>query len=238
VISKVNVVISQPRYIPAVSYLQRIYFSDIFVVLDTVQRQARGFENRNKLLLPNPAWLTVPIGSSSRALIKDSLIKECDWASDHKKKVAENYKLSPYFDIELLDKWYDGLEEFQNFSDAMEKMLKNICESLSFSLNLVRASSIESHDCPPSGPDKLRWLTQAVGANVYISGVNGMTYGVKEAFSETDVTALFHKNEITLYSQSRADEFVPYLGFIDMVFNCGLDFLKSEISRPPVYVTG
>ena len=67
-------VISQPRYLPALNYLQRLYFADIFVIFDVVQREVRGFENRNKLLLPKPKWLTIPVSSSGREKIYKSVL--------------------------------------------------------------------------------------------------------------------------------------------------------------------
>jgi hypothetical protein len=56
-----KIVISQPRYLPTLNYLIRLYFSDCFVLLDNVQRQARGYENRNKLLMPSAKWLSISI---------------------------------------------------------------------------------------------------------------------------------------------------------------------------------
>lgn len=228
------VVISQPRYMPAVNYLQRAYFADVFVILDTVQRQARGVENRNKLLMPEPSWVTVPISSSSRSLIKDSLIKDTDWVSDHKQKITDNYKLHPCFSPELLDKWYYGLNNLQGFSEAMECMLVNICDSLSFSPNFVKASALETNDCPVSGPEKLLWLAEAVDATKYVSGANGRDYGVGEVFKKSNVGVRFHENDITPYGQPGRKEFVPYLSFMDIAFSCGLEFLRAEVIKPPI----
>lgn len=73
-----KLVISQPRYLPVISYLQRLYFADIFVFLDNVQRQPRGVENRNKIIVNGKEkWLSIPVKSSCLGGIKMKYCKKC-----------------------------------------------------------------------------------------------------------------------------------------------------------------
>ena len=68
-----KIAISQPRYLPALNYLQRIVVSDKFVLLDDVQHQSRAFEHRNKVRdAKKSRWLSIPIDRSatSRPLLK------------------------------------------------------------------------------------------------------------------------------------------------------------------------
>ena len=64
-----TVAISQPRYLPAINYLDRIVRADVFVLLDTCQHQPRAFEHRNRVLALALAFLLL-VGM---ALVADGL---------------------------------------------------------------------------------------------------------------------------------------------------------------------
>ena len=54
-----KVSIHQPQYIPWPAYFDKILQSDIFVILDDVQFQKNGLQNRNQIKTPQgKAWLT------------------------------------------------------------------------------------------------------------------------------------------------------------------------------------
>ena len=86
-----KVVISQPRYLPALNYLQRLKHADVFVFLDNVQIQTRGWENRNKILINGKEkWLTIPVSSSKREVVFKAKIAGKDWLWKHKETVKES----------------------------------------------------------------------------------------------------------------------------------------------------
>ena len=54
--------IHQPQYIPWIPYFSKIVQSDIFVLLDDVQFQKNGLQNRNYILSANGELrLTLPV---------------------------------------------------------------------------------------------------------------------------------------------------------------------------------
>jgi len=232
-VEPLKIVISQPRYLPALNYLQRLFFADEFVILDVVQRQARGWENRNKLLLSEPTWLTVPVASSSRSLIVDTLIDGRFWVTEHKKKISQHYGKAPFFSEMLLNEAYALNEGSNRYADVLVAMLRNVCRLLSFEPNLVYASDLlRPEDFACGGVETLRALSERVGADAYVSGPNGRNYGVVEGFAGSGIDVLFHEFQHPVYEQ-RDRPFVPYMGYLDALFFCGVEWLSGFIRSAP-----
>lgn len=231
-----KVIISQPRYLPALNYIQRLYFADIFVILDNTQRQSRGIENRNKILMQSKAeWLTVPIAVSSRELIKNAVVPDLCWIENHKRTIRHAYSKHPFYDERFLLDYYHGLDSL-HYTQITVQMIQNLCRIFGFSPKLILASQLDiDHDS--KGPEKLYQICNAVDAGIYISGPNGREYGVKEHFSQKEkrIDVVFHDFEYPVYPQyNNIGDFIPWLCFFDPLFNCGLHSIEQIIKADPV----
>lgn len=238
-----KVVISQPRYLPALNYLQRVCFADTFVLFDTVQRQARAWENRNQLLLPNtPQWLTIPIASSSRARIADAIYRDANWVQNHKARIVQNYLGAPYFDPEVLECYYSAYEPGREqagggFAISVKRSIERLFDYLDLPYNMRFASALEPTANQVSGPAKLRSICEQLGAEAYISGPNGREYGVIPCFAGSRCKVLFHEYRHPTYHQGDGTRaFVPYMGFFDALFNCGRSWIRDALLEPPLLV--
>lgn len=223
-----RIIISQPRYLPVMSYLQRLNHADLFVLLDTVQRQGRGWENRNKLLVPAPKWLTVPISSSSRALICNTQIQDSQWITDHISLIKKYYADAKFYDCSLLDTLEKRiLEAFfdsdGNYTRVISTQLDVLCSYLGFTPQLALASDIEKRgECADCGPEKIRDLCVLAGATEYVSGGNGKAYGIEEAFEGSNIAVRYHHPDLIEYTQQNS-EFVPFMACLDTFFYLGPD---------------
>lgn len=232
-----NVIISQPRYLPAINYLHRLYFADKFVFLDNVQRQSRGWENRNKILSSCQAkWLTIPVDSSSRELIMNSKIKGKEWVQGHRNKIWDAYHKYPCYDNSVVEMFYGGIEAVlekvnYNFADTLIHLLLNTCKIFGFEPKIVRASSFPGTN-KITGVNKLVEICNNTNASVYISGPNGRSYGVIEAFKGTGIKVLFNDYKCPEYDQFGHDGFVEWLCFFDSMFNLGVKEVKKWIQGP------
>lgn len=233
------IVISQPRYLPALTYLQRLWFADTFVILDNVQRQKRGFENRNRVLVNgNTKWLTIPSKSSSRALIEETTINGNDWIAEHKQKLRQYYSEAPYYNEEYIEAYFGELEmEIENFAFDFTRsliyLIKCGCSIFDFQPNLVRASELKSSGVEQAdGPDKLVEISRAVGTELYVSGMNGRDYGILDSFKGSDIAVTFHEDQPVPYQQG-VESFIPHLAFFDSLFFAGYDFTLNQIKREP-----
>ncbi len=57
-----SISIHQPQYLPWHNYFKKMKKADIFIILDTVDFQKNGLQNRNQIKTSNGVnWLTVPV---------------------------------------------------------------------------------------------------------------------------------------------------------------------------------
>lgn len=234
-----KIAISQPRYLPAINYLQRLCFSDLFVFLDNVQRQARDFENRNKILISGKdKWITMPIKSSTREYINKATIDGNEWVDSHKQTLHHAYSKHPHYDRALVETYYYGIEKVleesnYGFTETTIHLILNACGIFGFSPKTIRASSCPSSDII-KGSEKLVKIAEETGADVYVSGPNGREYGVMEAFEGSGIEVVYHDFEHPEYKQYGQDNFVPYLAFFDQLFNVGLERVRGWINKKPM----
>src|SRR5205823_10451543 len=96
----VIVAIHQPHYLPWLRYFAKILRSDVFIVLDDIQYEKNGFQNRNKIKTPQGAqYLTVPVRRPTLRPIRAIEIDNATgWASRHRRALEINYGKAPYFE--------------------------------------------------------------------------------------------------------------------------------------------
>ncbi len=236
-----KIIISQPRYLPVLSYINRLHFADSFILLDNVQRQARGWENRNQLLLNGePRWITIPVSSSTRALISDSVITGTNWIGEHKSIIHQCYKNSPHFSNDLIEEYYQDVERIlveSNFSytATLGKLITNLCSVFGFTPKIKNASAfMDERINNATGVAKLVAISKEVKTDVYVSGANGKSYGVEEAFLGSGIEVKFHNFALNEYVQGSNGGFTANMGFFDALFFAGYDWTKKEITKPPV----
>ncbi|WP_457601070.1 WbqC family protein [Hydrogenivirga sp.] len=233
-----KVVISQPRYLPHISYIQRLYFADIFVFLDNVQRQYLGVENRNKIIINGKVkWLTIPVSSSRKEKIYKAKISGISWIDKHKRILIEAYKKHPYFSYKLIEAYYKDAEKVLlktdfSYADTLIHLVLNCCEIFGFRPEYLRATELNVPEV--KGVENLYNVVKNSGGDIYISGSNGRTYGVKEYFEERGIKVLFHDPSDIRYNQHGVDEFIPFLCFFDTIFNIGLDRTRELILQEPI----
>ena len=64
--------IHQPVYLPWLGFFEKIISSEKFVLLDDVQYEKNGFQNRNKIRTSDgDMWLTIPVKTKSKTLLKN-----------------------------------------------------------------------------------------------------------------------------------------------------------------------
>jgi hypothetical protein len=215
-------VISQPRFFPGLHYLHRMMIADIFVILDTVQFTPRHEENRTKLKTPQGSkWLTVPMRQFSREQLildthpdnnqpwQDKAIKTLNYLYSR----APNYKTHAPEIISLLEAPYETLTQLDRASwEPALRLLKITCE-------FVCAS-----DLPVSGrgPQLLLDICRYLNADIYLSGAFGRDYLNIADFAAEGTEVRFHEYDHPVYPQ-RFGDFVPFLSYLDMLFNVGLE---------------
>lgn len=215
-------VISQPRWFPGLHYLHRMMVAEVFVIFDSVQFNPRHEENRAKLRTARGGdWLTVPMRRTSREqLIRDTLVDNSQpWQRKAWQTIQHLYGKAPHF---------------QTYGPAVQRIVETPAETLtqldraSWELALlllgIRCRFVYSSELPVSGkgPRLLLDICKYLGADTYLSGGFGREYLDIEEFGREGVDVLFHQYAYGPYPQ-RHEGFVPFLSYLDVLFNTGLD---------------
>ena len=218
--------ISQPRYLPAFNYIQRISISDAFVLFDNVQHNSKDYENRNKVKTSNgPVWLSIPLQrNTSRMMISDLYFADSQWIEKHKKTIFLNYSKAPFFDLDMLDWLYDFEKQNEySFVAVCESMLKKHLQLLNVKTPIYKATEMNLF-CKKDA--LLAEITQYLKGDTYISGPNGRKYINKDNFNGINI--LFHEYNFPVYPQLWGT-FVPWMSTLDIIYNLGLDEAKNML---------
>ncbi len=232
-------VISQPRLFPGLHYLHRMMVADVFVIFDTVQFNPRHEENRTKLKTAKGGeWVTVPMRQHSREqAIRDILIDNTQpWRRKAWGTIQNHYTKAPHFAEhaaavrEIIDAPHETLTDLDRAS--WEPALRQLGVTCRF----VRASELP---VTGKGPRLLLDLCKYLGADAYLSGGFGREYLDCGAFAAEGVEVFFHQYDYPVYPQ-RYDGFVPFLSYLDVLFNAGLDreFVLAGGSMVPARAEG
>jgi hypothetical protein len=215
-------VISQPRFFPGLHYLHRMLVADIFVILDTVQYTPRHEENRTRIKTPQGAqWLTVPMCHLSREqLILETRIDNSQlWQNRLIKTLQTFYSKAPYYRtyapeiIRVLQTPYETMVELDRAS--WEPALRLLGVTCTF----VRASEIPVSG---QGPQLLLDICKYLKVDTYLSGAFGREYLDIDQFAGEGIKVDFHEYTYPFYPQRFAD-FIPFLSYLDILFNVGLE---------------
>lgn len=220
------VAIHQPQYLPYLGFFHKIAHSDVFVVLDDVQFQKGGFQNRNRIKTSESwQWLTVPVLQKSEQLIKDVRInQEVPWQRKHWSALTTNYASATYF-----EDYSNNLQpilhaEWKALSDLNFALMQWVMEVLHIDTPIERSSTMGVAE---EGTSRLIRICQKLNASRYLSGPGGKSYMDLDAFRQSSIDVIWQDFNSPVYQQQFPEtEFVADLSVLDALFNCGPDTTK------------
>ena len=216
------VAIHQPQYLPYLGFYHKIQHCDLFVVLDDVQFQKGGFQNRNRIKTHDSwQWITVPVLHDSGQLINAVRINnDVPWPRKHWNAVTTNYSTAPFFaqygpslQRILLDSEWTALSEL-NIS-----LMNWVLAELGIKRQIERSSTIETTG---QGTARLVEICQELRATHYLSGPGGRAYLDPGAFQNASIDLIWQDFTSPVYSQQFPDTgFEKDMSVIDALFCCG-----------------
>lgn len=222
-VSLMKCVILQPSFIPWRGYFHQIHKSDIFVLLDCVQYDKRGWRNRNRIKTSQGAqWLTIPVnttGTYQGLLICDiSIAQDQSWRRKHFASIEHNYRKAPYW------KKYAVLVE-EIYALPGDRLVDITCPSTemiarhlgSSNTRFLRSSSLEAKG---KKTDRLLDILNKVGATHYISGPSARNYIEEEKFDAAGITLEYMTYNYPEYPQMHGP-FDAQVSILDLLFNLG-----------------
>lgn len=213
--------IHQPHYLPYMGYIDKIFQSDVFVFLDTVQFVRRGWQNRNKIrTVMGWQWLTIPVRRVEREQkIYDIKIDatRVSWKRKHLRSIELNYSRAKHFEKHSprLQKLYLGTN-----TDSLSLFNINIIKWLSAVLipswkgKFVIASEYEGVSNESTG--RLIDLCKKFDCDTYFAGTGGKNYMNMDAFSDAGITVAWQRFKEAEHEQCYAP-FLPGMGCLDYI---------------------
>jgi len=217
----------QPSYLPWLGYFDKLAKADLFVIMDHLQFEAQNFQNRNRIKLnTGPAWVTVPVERGSQTdTILDKKIQNTSSPKEHWQRrtwltLENNYRRAPYFEMyadELKDVY---TRPWDKLIDLDMHMLQLACKWLGIHRPIIRSSTL---DLEGQKTDMLIDLCRKVNADAYLTGSGGsQDYLDAERMGRHGLGVHWQQFEHPTYPQRYAHlGFVPNLGFLDLLLNCG-----------------
>lgn len=217
-----KITIHQPEHMPWLGFFHKINLSDVYVVLDNVQYCRHYFQNRNKIrTIDGWQWLTVPIEKDNidTLLIKDTKISKGNlrWKNKNLESICQNYRKAPYF-----KNYWDALKsiynrDYTNLIDLNLDLIKFFFDKLGIKTEIRLASELNVFGYKN---ELILHICQAVGANLYISGISGKEYLDIEKFSSNGIEVMIQEFHHPIYKQLH-EPFIPCMSIVDLLFNYG-----------------
>ena len=217
----------QPGYLPWLGYLDKLARCDVFMIVDDVQYEAQNYQNRNRVKINNGVtWLTVPLlGGSRDDRICDKRIppqsnsKE-DWQRRTWRTLQIHYGSAPHFN-DYADELRDVYtRQWNTLVDLDLHMLQLFMRWLGITKPVIRSSSME---IKLQKTARIAELCRRVGATRYLSGSGGSRgYLDIERLNSAGIDVQWQSFNHPVYPQRYPHlGFVPNLGAIDLLLNCG-----------------
>jgi len=237
-----KVCIIQPSYIPWKGFFHQIAKSDIFVFLDTVQYDKRGWRNRNQIkTLNGPIWLTIPVhahGTHNGLLIQNVHVQDMQWAERHLQSLRQHYKKAPCFEQEF--PWIcELLLSVQNES-SISKLTGTITQAIAERLGLgdiqfFYASDLDIDTQNPS--QRLLSIVKAVGADSYLSGPAAKDYLEVEMLEHVGIQVEWMQYDYPEYSQLYPP-FTHQVSILDLILMVGSGQVGDYVWAKPLTACG
>jgi len=217
--------IHQTQYIPWIPYFSKINQSDLFVLLNDVQYQKNGLQNRNYILTQNGTTrLTLSVKGRFGDKINQMLLNDNRELAKHWKTIELAYGKAPYFyELQpvlgnLFNTKYFLMEEF------CSDLILCICDYIGIRTKIIKSSLIEKNG---EKSDLVLSICKKLNASTYISGSGGMDYLNQQSFTDSDIALKLLEYKFVQYCQvNNKSEFVKELSVLDLIFNVGRDSIN------------
>jgi hypothetical protein len=218
--------IHQPNYFPYPGFFQKVFLSDIHVVLDKAQFQF-DITNRNKIITPDGSWIriSVPIKAGHKffEIRNVEINNDLPWAENNWNLIYKSYDTAPFFGLykTFLNSIYR--KKWENIFELNFHTLKKAFDWLEIKTEIVLESEL---NITGTSSERLLNICKKIGATKYLSGPGGKNYLNEKIFTQDKINVEFQKYNPVIYTQKNTKSFIPNLSILDLLFNMGLDSKK------------
>lgn len=231
--------IHQLHYLPWLRYFHKIACADVFVVLDNIQFNKNGWQNRNKIKTPQGASiLTVPVlHKFAQPLSEVQIDKRQPWRRKHWGSLSHDYRKAPFFKGHepFFRKVYET--EWEKLNDLNYEILFYLVNALGVKTRIVKSSDLDLHG---EATERLAGICRDLKAGTYLTGAFAAeSYLEKKAFEAAGIQLAFQHFACPEYPQLFPGQgFIPGLSILDLLFNCGPRSLEILMKGTPSRAVG
>ena len=224
------IAIHQSQFLSWVPLYYVIMQSDVFIVMDDVQYQKNGVQNRNQIKTSNgKLWLTLPV--ESKFGLKINEIKLIEYDKNIKKIIKTlyaNYSKARFFH-EIMPKLEEIFNQsYGNLHDLNNAVLLYFLELLQCKTKIYYSSQFTVNS---KKGDLVLDLILSTDERCYLSGSGGLSYMDLDTFKAHGVDVVTYQFQYRPYNQLWENQgFVSQLSILDLLFN-NLDYAKNYIQE-------
>jgi len=224
--------IHQLHYLPWLRYFDKIARVDVFIVLDNIQYNKNGWQNRKRVKTAGGATLlTVPVYEKHLQNLDEVRINtKTSWRKKHWRTISQAYASTPHYTeyAPFLEATY--AREWERLNDLNRHLLDYFISMLGITTRIEYASTL---DVPGQATERLVNLIHAVGGDRYYSGAYALeTYLDAGRLEAAGIGLVLQKWTAPAYPQLHG-EFVPDLSILDLLMNCGPRALEILLGDRP-----
>ena len=229
----------QPNFLPWLGYFDKMRKADVFVTVDHVQYERKGFQNRTRVKTAQGAqWITVPVVQDSRdervveKHVDNSREGRFRWGRKMGLTLKYAYQSAPYY-AEYAPALTEILEGRWDLLADLNHRLVDFCrDALQIRTPMVRSSDLK---ITGAKSEMVLNMCRQLGAKAYLSG-NGASRAYLDvaAFERAGIEVLWQDFPHPRYEQRPpAGPFVEKLSVLDLLFNLGSKSAELFPGRAP-----
>ncbi|MCM3079664.1 WbqC family protein [Brevibacillus invocatus] len=223
-----KIAIHQSQYLPWPPYFKKIAMADVFVIMDNVQYQRGGLQNRNKLRNKSgDFWMTIPVSGDYSDPISQMNIAEEDWNEKHWKSITRSYAKAPFwieYEKELEHLYQKKYTKLIEINDAVFYFF---IEHLGIDTKIVYLSQLHVDG---EKSDLILNICRHFEADQYISGFGSKNYLDEQAFAKNNIEIKYEESVPPNYRQFHG-EFISGLSTLDMILNVSNDEIQNYFNK-------
>ena len=218
----------QLHYLPWLRYFHKVANAETFVVLDNIQFNKNGWQNRNKIkTAQGAALLTVPIIQKFQQQLSEVQIDtKQPWRRKHWGAIESSYQKAPYFKEH--ENFFRGV--YENSWETLNKLNYEIFFYALKALG-IKTKVVRSSDLPLKGEatERLVGICKELGAKAYLTGAYAtQVYLDSGLFEREGIELLLQEFKCPEYPQLFPEAgFIPELSIVDLLFNSGPKSLET-----------
>lgn len=206
-------------------YFSMIDQADVFVFLDHVQLTKRSWQVRNRIKLGDrEKMLTIPISNSisrDSRMICSTPYSDESWKRSHLETIRQAYRKTAFYKevMEMLEALYS--ETYTSIGNMNCAIISEICRKIGITSLLYSSSNFPVQGNKDS---LLVNICKFLKADSYLSALGSAAYIEKDVaggeFSRQCIDLFYLNYEHPVYQQ-QGEQFIPYMGIYDLLFNVG-----------------